>query len=178
MEVPFPGTPAGAHSLFTPVSSKTIAQFMIYASLRPDSCGHGQLFNIADSKVPCTYGDLWPRLAAWFGLVGVVPDADQGQNTANPLKVGEVSATGTSAIMPGEYIAKHKDIFTRHGRLNAVTGGVGVGNRQLDSVGYWLTFDRQMSLDRLERTGFGGERDPGLGWLEVFDMFRQAGLVL
>lgn len=175
MEVPFPGNVASANSLFTPVSSTNIAQFMIYASLHPDTCGNGQLFNIADSEVPCTYGALWPRLAEWFGLVGIGP-VETSRDQDNTLKVGEVAANATS--MPGEYTAKHRDIFTRHGHLNAVTGGVGVGNRQLDSVGYWLTFDRQMNLDRLKGTGFDGERDPVLGWLESFGMFRKTGLVL
>lgn len=180
VEVPYPGNTASANSLFTPVSSKTIARFMIYASLRPGVCGNGQLFNIADSKVPCTYGALWPRLAAWFGLVGVSPaaDGDGGgdSQTKDTLKVGEVR--GTSSMTPGEYIDKYKDVFAQNRRANAVSGGVGVGHRQLDSVGYWLTFDRQMSLDRLEGTGFDCKGDVVQGWLETLEMFRRAGLIL
>ncbi|CAG8417499.1 unnamed protein product [Penicillium salamii] len=176
VEVPFPGNAAGANSLFSPVSSETIARFMIYASLHPRECGSGQLFNIADNQKPCKFGEIWPHLARWFGLVGVGP-AENSQALENILKVGELPQT-TKFLTPGEYIAEHKGKFAECGRVNAVSGGVGVGNRQLDSVGYWLTFDRQLSLEKLRGTGFEGDKDPVQGWLESFEMFKQAGLVL
>lgn len=174
--VPYPGTKASADALFTPVSSKTIAQFMIYACLHPEICGNGQLFNIADSKTPCTYGALWPHLAEWFGLVGTPPEDSQKDTTA--LGVGEIETSGRSVITPGEYIDTYQDVFAQNGRANAVSAGVGVGHRQLDSVGYWLTFDRQMSLDRLEATGFQPGGDVVRGWIETFELFRRAGLIL
>ncbi len=176
VEVPFPGNTAGANSLFTPVSSKTIARFMIYASLHPETCGGGRLFNIADNETPCRYGEIWPQLAKWFGLVGVAP-VEHTQDQNNTLKVGELPQT-VQTLTPGEYVAKHRDVFARHGTVNAVSGGVGVGSRQLDSVGYWLTFDRQMSLKGLRETGFEGDIDPIQGWLESFEKFRAAGLII
>ena len=149
---------------------------MIYASMHPKTCGQGQLFNIADSEIPRKYGEIWPQLARWFDIVGVAPtEHSQGQETA--LKVGELPQT-TPTMTPGQYVAKHKNIFADNGRLNAVKGGVGAGSRQLDSVGYWLTFDRQMSLAKLRETGFEGENDPVQGWLESFEMFRKAGLII
>lgn len=150
---------------------------MIYASLHPEICGGGRLFNIADQETPCTYGSLWPRLASWFGLVGVGP-AEPAQDTGhNTLKVGEVPER-ISSLAPGEYISKFRDIFAKYGCPKAITGGVGTGNRQLDSVGYWLTFDRQMSLKRLNEIGFEVDKDPVEGWFESFAMFRKAGLIL
>jgi hypothetical protein len=175
VELPFPGNTASANSLFSPASSKRIARFMIYASLNPQTCGSGQLFNIADNEAPCKYGELWPRLAAWFGLVGVGP-TENSQAHDNALKVGELPKN--TFMTPGEYVAGHRDVFAENGRVNAVNRGVGAGNRQLDSVGYWLTFDRQMSLKRLKETGFEGDQDPIQGWLESFEMFRKAGLIL
>ncbi|KAH6879409.1 hypothetical protein B0T10DRAFT_609852 [Thelonectria olida] len=176
IEIAFPGNKAGANALFSPVSSSTIARFMIYASLHPETCGGGRLFNIADNEKPCTYGDLWPQLAAWFGLVGVGP-AESTQAEANTLQVGELPQT-TASLAPGEYVAEHRDIFAQRGCPKAVSGGVGAGSRQLDSVGYWLTFDRQLSLKRLRETGFEEHRNPIEGWLESFEMFREAGLIL
>ncbi|OQD82151.1 hypothetical protein PENANT_c023G11143 [Penicillium antarcticum] len=176
VEVPFPGSTAGATSLFSPVSSKTIARFMIYASLHPETCGNGQLFNIADNETPCKYGEIWPHLAEWFGLVGARP-AESPKSLENTLKVGEVPET-TPSVMPGEYIAQHKGKFAEYGLPNAVTKGVRVGNRQLDSVGYSLTFDRELSLKRLRATEFEGDIDPVQGWHESFEMFRKAGLIL
>lgn len=154
-----------------------MARFMVYASLHPEICGGGRLFNVADNEVPCKYGELWPRLAAWFGLTGTGP-AEASTAQDNTLKVGELSKTSATALTPGEYVAKHRDIFARQGRPEAVSKGVGYGSRQLDSVGYWLTFDRQLSLDRLKETGFEGDQDPVEGWLESFEMFRKAGLIL
>lgn len=154
-----------------------MARFMIFASLHPETCGGGRLFNIADTQVPCKYGVLWPRLAAWFGLKGTGPvEASIAED--NVLKVGELSKASATALTPGEYVAKYRDIFAQQGRPEAASRGVGYGSRQLDSVGYWLTFDRQLSLDRLKETGFESDQDPFEGWLESFEMFREAGLIL
>lgn len=176
VEVAFPGNLAGSTSLFTPASSRTIARFMIYASLHPETCGGGRLFNIGDNETPCNYGEMWKHLANWFGLVGVTP-AESSQSQEKALKVGELPQT-TDSMPPGEYIAHHKDIFAQKGLAGAATGGVSAGSRQLDSVGYWLTFDRQLSLQRLRETGFEGDKDPVQAWLDSFEMFRKAGLIL
>ncbi|KAJ5147499.1 hypothetical protein N7476_000975 [Penicillium atrosanguineum] len=175
VEVSFPGNIASANSLFSPASSKTIARFMIYASMHPKKCGSGQLFNIADNEVPCKYGELWLRLAKWFGLVGKGP-AETSQAQDNTFKAGELPQD--TSMTPGEYVAKYRDAFAKNGCPNAVSRGVGAGNRQLDSVGYWLTFDRQMSLKKLKESGFEVDKDPAQGWLETFEMFRKAGLIL
>ncbi|KAJ5179198.1 hypothetical protein N7492_002408 [Penicillium capsulatum] len=176
VSVPFPGNYAGATSLFSPVSSKTLARFMIYASLHPEKCGGGRLFNVADNNDPCTYGALWRQLAKWFGLEGVVPVEDS-QTEKHTLKVGELPES-TQCLSPGEYITTYKDIFTQQGRPDAAHAGVGAGNRQLDSVGYWLTFDRQMSMARMREAGFDENLDHVRGWLDAFEMFRKAGLIL
>lgn len=177
VQVPFPGSAAGATSLHTPVSSKTIARLMIFASLHPETCGGGQLFNIADNETPLSYGELWPHLAKWFGLVGTVPGASQDGDEDGKLAVGQLPQT-MDTKPPGEYVAAYKDVFAKCGREKAATAGVGFGNRQLDSVGYWLTFDRQLSLQKVRATGFEGDLDPVQGWLEAFDMFRSAGMIL
>ncbi|KAJ5104532.1 hypothetical protein NUU61_001879 [Penicillium alfredii] len=176
VEVPFPGNATAANALFSPVSSKTLARFMIYASLHPEKCGGGRLFNVADRDEPCTYGEIWPQLAKWFGLVGVGP-VETSSASDNTLKVGELPGD-TLDLPPGRYITKYRDIFAQCGRANAVSGGVGAGNQQLDSVGYWLTFDRQLSLKKLRQAGFDEDHNPVEGWLESFGMFREAGLIL
>lgn len=160
-EVSFPGVSAGYESLCSPVSASTIAQLAIYAGQNPERCGDGRLFNIADTDAPSKMGDLWPRLAAWFGLVGTGPEARSDTD-----------------LLPSEYVERHQGVFGEHGLEKAVQGGVGAGRKQLDSVGSWLTFDRQLSLDRLREAGFKERRDPVTGWLEAFDMFRKAGLIL
>ncbi|KAK8128949.1 hypothetical protein PG984_010057 [Apiospora sp. TS-2023a] len=161
VEVPFPGVSAGYNSLCSPASASTIAQLAIYAGQNPERCGDGRLFNIADSDTSSKMGDLWPHLAAWFGLVGIGPE---GRSDTD--------------LLPSEYVERHQGVFGEHGLDKAVKGGVGAGRKQLDSVGSWLTFDRQLSLDRLRETGFAERKDPVAGWLEAFGMFRKAGLIL
>lgn len=175
VQVPFPGSPAGADALFTPASNAVLGRFMIYASLHPDTCGGGRLFNVADHATPTTYRELWPKLAQWYGLVGVVEGGDKGADS-KALAVGQMPED--KGVPPGEYVEAHRAAFAECGRPGAAERGVGAGSRQLDSVGYWLTFDRQLSLDRLRATGFEGDRDPLTGWLDSFDMFRRAGLSL
>ena len=159
-QVPFPGCEAAARSKFSPVSGRTLARVAIFAALQP-ACA-GKVINVADRDAPCTYGELWPAIAAWFSLRGEhVRDASQG----------------AEALRPGEYIAKHRRVFADHAP-KAVTCGVGAGSEQLDSVGWWLTFDRQLSLRRLREVGFHEEREPVDGWLEAFERLQKAGIIL
>lgn len=159
IEVPFPGVEKTLDSLFTPVSDQTLGRISIHAALNPDKCG-GKVINMADDERPSTFRELWPAIANWFGLIGVGPSADP------------------SELKPSEYIAKHRHIFADKGLPKGVTSGVGAGSSQLDSVGWWLTFDRQLSLKRLRDTGFEERRDPKAGWLDAFERLRAAGIIL
>ncbi|KAK1569621.1 uncharacterized protein LY79DRAFT_571597 [Colletotrichum navitas] len=159
VEIPFPGSESGYNSLFTPVSSRSFGRTAVYASLNGEKC-HGKVINVADSTRPTTFSEIWPSLANWFGLKGVGPTEDN-----QPSK-------------PGEYVKENKQHFVEKGLHKALVAGVGGGSSQLDSVGYWLSFDRQLSLDRLRSLGFMEERDPIEGWLEAFRKFREAGIVI
>lgn len=159
VKVPFPGSDQGLDSKFTPVSSRLLGRISIFSALHPESCG-GKVVNMMDSDRPTTFRELWPSIAAWFGLDGVGPS-----NKEDELK-------------PGEYVTKHKQEFEALGRSRALTCGVGAGSGQLDLVGWWLTFDRQLSGERLRSLGFREERDPIEGWIEAFEQFRAAGIIL
>ncbi|KAL4937713.1 hypothetical protein BDV06DRAFT_226684 [Aspergillus oleicola] len=156
--VPFPGSEEGYRSLHTPVSGRILGRIAIHAALNPDMCG-GKVINMLDNDTPVSASDLWPRIAAWFGLRGVGP-----VENANALK-------------PGEYIDKFRHLFADNGRPKGVTCGVGAGNQQLDAVGWWLKFDRQFSSVRLRSVGFMEQRNPLEGWLEAFEGFRKAGII-
>ncbi|KAM0548457.1 hypothetical protein ACHAPJ_009943 [Fusarium lateritium] len=154
-EVPFPGNKEAYHAQFTPVSSRTLGRISIHAALNPSSCG-SKVINMLDRAEPTTFADLWPSIASFFGLVGVAPSGD------------------TTAQPPSEYIEAHKHLLGEHGK----SAGVGAGSKQLDSVGWWLTFDRQLSAERLRDVGFVEENDPADGWIEAFGKFREAGIIL
>ncbi|GJD04345.1 sirq protein [Colletotrichum higginsianum] len=159
VEVPFPGNEGGYKSLFTPVSSRVLGRIAVHVSLNGEKCD-AKIINMADSATPTSFSQIWPDLAGWFGLKGVGPTGDE------------------KALKPGEYVQKNKHLFEREGFSKAVVAGVGGGSSQLDSVGYWLSFDRQLSLERLRVVGFTEERDPVEGWLEAFEKFRQAGIIM
>ncbi|KAL2788160.1 hypothetical protein BJX66DRAFT_309448 [Aspergillus keveii] len=161
VEVPFPGTEAGYKSLYTPVSGKILGRIAIHAALNGDKC-EGKVINMLDQDEPISASDIWPRIAAWFGLKGVAP-------RSNP--------SGEEALKPSEYISKYRHVFSENEKPKGLTCGVGAGSQQLDSVGWWLEFDRQFSPERLRSVGFAEQRDPGEGWIEAFEAFRKAGII-
>ncbi|KAH6973165.1 hypothetical protein BKA56DRAFT_635092 [Ilyonectria sp. MPI-CAGE-AT-0026] len=73
-------------------------------------------------------------------------------------------------------IKERKHIFGEKGRPKALSAGVGASHKQLDSGGWWLTFDQQLSTDRLRAVGFTEEQSP-VRWLEAFDKFRAVGII-
>jgi hypothetical protein len=157
VQVAFPGSEGGYNALFTPVSTQSLGRISIHAALNSDSCG-GRILNAIDHGSPTKFRELWPKITKWFGLQGVGP-AEECQ------------------LKPSEYIDKYRSLFEDNGRSKAVSAGVGVGNRQLDSVGWWLEFDRQLSPNKLRASDFEEESNPIQGWLKAFEKFRAAGIV-
>ncbi|KAL2816608.1 hypothetical protein BDW59DRAFT_166332 [Aspergillus cavernicola] len=158
VEVPFPGNEAGYRSLYTPVSGKILGRIAIHAALNPEQCGQ-KVINMLDKDEPISASDIWPGIAAWFGLKGVGP------------------VERKDGLKPGEYISNHRELFAENGKAKALSCGVGTGSSQLDSVGWWLGFDRHFSPARLRSVGFTEQRDPVEGWLEAFEGFREAGII-
>ena len=155
-KVPFPGTVAGYNALSNDASADIIARFSIWASLHPEKCGGGQLFNIADQARPSRMSERWPAITKWFGLEGVWPDVN-----------------AEDALKPGEYMEKHKRVLEEQG---------GKGSRvfkaeYLDGYGYHFTFDRHMSLEKVRKVGFEEEIDPNSSWFRAFERLRSAGMI-
>lgn len=155
-KVPFPGTERAYESLFNDASADIIAKFSIWASLHPEKCGGGQLFNIADQARPSRMSERWPAITKYFGLEGVGPVVD-----------------ARDLLKPGEYIEKHKRVLGEWG---------GKGSRvfkaeYLDEYGYHFTFDRHMSLEKARKVGFDEEIEPDTSWFKAFDRLRLAGMI-
>lgn len=67
-EVVFPGTREGYEARYTETSTRTLARFAVYAAVvRPELCGGGKTFNVADAEGPGTMRERWPQIAGWFG---------------------------------------------------------------------------------------------------------------
>jgi hypothetical protein len=155
-EVPFPGVMAGYDSLYSETSSMTLARLAIYASLHPDQFKE-RIFNVADSATPSSMRQRWPQIASWFGLKGVPP----------------MEGAAASDAKPSDFIREHEQKLKQSGAK-----GVAIGNAtQLDSYGYWLTFDRQLCLKRVRDAGFDEGKRPEEGWWEAFEQFKKAGMI-
>lgn len=154
--ISYPGVQAGYDCAYSETSAATLARVAIYASLHPETFKE-KIFNVADSASPSTMRERWPQITSWFGLEGVPP---QDLADANQPK-------------PSAFVKQNFEKLAEAG-----VKGIGIWNAgQLDSYGYWLTFDRQLSLERLRGAGFEEERKPEEGWLEAFDMFKKAGMI-
>jgi hypothetical protein len=155
-DVPFPGTTAGYDSKFTETSATTLARVAVHASLHPSEYKE-RIFNVADCETPSSMRARWPQIASFFKLRGVAP---------SPM----ASASDPS---PSNFIKDHQGKIKEAGGKDVIIFNA----TQLDSVGYWLTFDRQLSLERLRRAGFVEESKPEDGWRETFEMFKKAGMI-
>jgi len=121
-------------------SAELIARFSIWASVRTEKVGEAQLFNVADQAHPSRMSVRWLAFAKHFGLEGVGPAADD-------------------VLKPSEYTKKHSHILEEHG----IKSGQMFQAKFLVSYGYYLTFDRQLSLDKASLVGFKEELDPSEG---------------
>ncbi|OSS43527.1 hypothetical protein B5807_11868 [Epicoccum nigrum] len=156
-EVPFPGVVAGYDSLFTEVGASTLAKVAVFASLHPGAFRE-TIFNVAESAEPSSMRSTWPQIAECFGLKGVPPSVK----------------ASTEDEKPSEFVKRHGEVLKKAG-----VKGVEIWNpAQLDSYGYWLTFDRQLALGRLKGAGYEEERRPVEGWREAFELFKKAGMVV
>lgn len=156
-KVSYPGSTNGYLSTFNDASATMIARLAIYASINPDKCGGGQVFNIADQAKPTRMAERWPAICSYFGLEGVAP-LDEGKGS----------------LLPGQYLQEHKSALEVKGLK-----GVDVWKGDfLDTYGFYLDFDRELSLDLIREKGFLEERDPDQSWFRTFDKFKEAGMII
>lgn len=109
--------------------------------------------------------ERWPVLANWFGLRGIAPRSSPADN--------DDQAREEVVLKPSEFIKKHGHLLEAKGvRSSAVFKG-----DFLDGYGYYLDFDRQLSLDKVRRAGFVEEVNPNDSWMRAFKMFKAAGMI-
>jgi len=154
-KVLFPGSEAGWTCLSNDVSAAMVAKSAIWASLHPEKT-RGQIFNIADREKPVSMQEKWPALAKYFGLEGVGPSDDP------------------NVLPPSKYAEKHAHVLKQLGiKANTVFQG-----EFLDTYGFYLNFDRHMSLEKIRKAGFEEEGDPDLAWFKAFDKYKEAGMII
>ena len=100
--------------------------------------------------------ERWPAPTEYFGLEGVAP------------------IDGLNVLRPGEYIKQHQHVSKEHGiKSNDVFKA-----EFLDTYGFYLTFNRQLSLGKVRAAGVLEEIDPASSWIKAFDRFKKAGMIL
>jgi hypothetical protein len=137
-KVPFSGTDSAYISLFNDASADMIARFSIWPAIHPGQAGNGQLFNVADRAKPSRMSERGPALTEYFGLEEVGP------------------ADNPNVLKPGEHIKQRQQVLKEH----YVSNNEVFKADFLDNYGYYLTFDRQLSLDKARSAGFSEEIDP------------------
>lgn len=91
-----------------------------------------------------------------------------------PVKGVGPPSDGSRGSLPSEFIRENKDLLESAG----VKGASVWHQDQLDSYGYWLTFDRHLSLRRLrQEAGFSEKSKPEQGWWKAFELFRKSGMI-
>lgn len=160
--VPFPGTKKAYAAKYNEASATIVANEMIWAADNSEQIARGECFNVADSSKPNSMEDMWPRLAAHFGLKGIAPpDGVSSQDTKG-------------MVMPSVYVKQHCHLLAEKGlKQPQVFKG-----DWLDVYGLVYEYDRQLSLDKLRKAGFTEQRDPLEGWVKTFERYKTAGMIL
>ncbi|KEF50997.1 uncharacterized protein A1O9_12951 [Exophiala aquamarina CBS 119918] len=159
--VAFPGSKGAYHAKFVPASQDTIAKLSTYASLHPDTMGHGAAYNVGDKQEPTSWSRIWPTICSVFGLQGF----------------GPLNCT----IQPIAYIQAHREQWDQVVRENDLRAGF-VDNDLLNpSIFIFMTglmdFDRQLSIKKSRQAGFVEERSEEEAWFSVFQRFVDAKII-
>ncbi|KAJ6005161.1 hypothetical protein N7451_003105 [Penicillium sp. IBT 35674x] len=159
--VSFPGTKASYEARFNAASQDIIAQFGIYASLNPNIAGGGRAFNVADTE-PSSWSVIWPAICSYFNLMGLGPARNSPQ--------------------PGAYIAEHRkdwdELMQAHGLREGYVDSMIINPEILRSLTTMFDFDRTISLEAMQRTGFPAKvvhvKDM---WFTAFKRFQSARII-
>jgi hypothetical protein len=156
-EVVFPYGKEAWEALHTDSSADVLGRFHVFASLNAERVA-GRAFNVVDGKA-FAWRDLWPRLAAYFGLVGTGP--------------------GT-----GEQGSVKKYVHGRKGEWEGWVARRGLIDGALEGTGFEFVDDvmgipirRDYDSSSRKEVGFTEERDPFDGYRIAFDEMRAARII-
>lgn len=158
-EVPFPGLEHGYHSTHSDTSQDVLAKMEIYASLNPERCGKGGVFNIADKDEPVTWAEVWPGICHYFGLKGVSP------------------RTGSQSMedFVQEHMAEWQAICSDQGLDQHAVKSQNWGHVHFMLVQF--DFDRQYDLTRARQAGFTESVDTVEGYKIAFQRMVAAKII-
>ena len=161
-ECSFPGSMKSWRAKSNDSSSDMIARQTIHLSLRPESCGNGNAYNVADHPDYETWETKWPQLCSYFDLHGVSP------HPSEPLEVRS-------------YISKNLPQWKKMEQQYGLKKGVADSDLTYQGFEYFLLtqfdFDRQYDMSKLYNTGFQEKRSIMESWGLVFDRMREAKII-
>lgn len=157
-EVPFPGFEHGYHSKHTDSFQDIISKFEIFAALDKERCGGGASFNVADGKA-VTWAEVWPQLAAHFGLIGAGPVKDESDK-----------------LSIEDFVRQHKGTWTNIAQEHGLRVEV-LDEQNWAFVHFMLVqfdFDRQYDLSKIREVGFTEEIETAEGYKIAWERMRRA----
>jgi hypothetical protein len=163
VKVAYPGPQAAYTALHTDVSQSLLARFHIYASLHPDLTA-GQAFNIGDDPAGVSWMAVWPRICAYFGLVGTGPTDEDAPKEPFNIDVYMQAHRAEWAA----WVAKHG---LKEGALE------GTDFTFLTMMMGMAVFGREYDLSKAQEIGFTETRDTVEGYLAAFDLMRAARII-
>ena len=156
-EVVFPYGEDAWKALHTDSSADVLGRFHVFASLNAERVA-GRAFNVVDGEA-FAWRDLWPRLAAYFGLLGTGP--------------------GT-----GEQGSVKKYVHGRKGEWEGWVARRGLIDGALEGTGFEFVDDvmgipirRDYDSSSRREVGFTEERDPFDGYRIAFDEMRAGRII-
>jgi nucleoside-diphosphate-sugar epimerase len=153
--VPFPGETHGYQSTHSDTFQDVLAKMEIYAATHIEECGNGGVFNVADGKT-VTWAQVWPKLAAHFGLKGEGP-----QPNTIPME---------------DFVKDHQEMWKvlvdKYGLKASVVEEQNWGHVHFMLVQF--DFDRQYDLSRSRAVGFQEEIDTAEGYFLSWERMRTA----
>jgi len=163
-EVPFPGTKKSWKALHTDTNQDILARFEIFASLKPETCGKGEAYNIADASTPTTWKTKWPKLCEFFGLRGAEPEGGVGEERVKKIQ---------------QFVQGHKsawaDIVKEKGlKINAMES---YRWDFFEAILVGCDFNREYDLSKARKVGFNEEIDTAKGYILAFGRLREAKII-
>jgi hypothetical protein len=156
-EVVFPYGEEAWTALHTDSSADLLGRFHVFASLQPERVAE-RAFNVVDGEA-FAWRDLWPRLAAYFGLVGTGPG------------VGEQGSVK-------KFVHGHQSEWEGWVARRGLNSGAleGTGFEFVDDV-MAIPIRRDYDSSLRKEVGFTEERDPFDGYSIAFDEMRAARII-
>lgn len=158
-EVPFPGNTKSWQSKFTLVGQRHLARFNITSALQASSLTPAQL-NVSNGGEPSSWQELWPKAAAYFGLVGSEP------GSGNSAKFGSKWFDGVK----DKAVQFERDSDLKTGFLTDLPW------QYLEFI-LGLKVERVLNIERAKKTGFAEVSDTFEAFSETWGLMKAANMI-